>query len=63
MYVALVPYSPPTLKPCSSRANISVIGAAIPTVAYAGANAINSEPRHISITDRVSAALRPLRSA
>ena len=34
-----------------------------PAVAYAGANAINSEPRHISITDSVSAALRPLRSA
>jgi hypothetical protein len=32
-YVALAPYSPPTLSPCSSRASTSSAGAATPIVA------------------------------
>ena len=32
-YVALAPYSPPTLIPCSSRASTSNTGAATPIVA------------------------------
>ncbi len=62
-YVALVPYSPPTLKPCRSRANTSTMGAPTPIVAYPGVSAIINEPAHMSVTDSVSADLRPRRSA
>ena len=35
----------------------------MPTLAYVGAQAIISEPTHISETERVNPDLRPLRSA
>jgi hypothetical protein len=39
------------------------MGAPTPIVANVGAMVISSEPRHISVTESVSAALRPVRSA
>lgn len=45
----------------SREATISS-GAAIPMVAYVGANAINATPRVIKAMVSVSAALRPRRS-
>ena len=62
-YVALAPYSPPTLTPCIMRAITSSAGAAMPMLAYDGVIAISSEPAHISSTDAVSALRRPCRSA
>jgi hypothetical protein len=63
MYVADVPYSPPVAKPCTSRARISTIGAAIPMVACDGTSAITAEHNAISDTLNVSAARLPRRSA
>ncbi len=63
MYVALVPYSPPTEKPCTRRIRISSTSAQTPTCCVVGRSAMAKEPADISVTLRVSAALRPLRSA
>ena len=62
-YVAEVPYSPPSDKPCSSRAATSRIGANAPICAYPGKTAMPREPTPIKVTDSVSDARRPNRSA
>ena len=62
-YVAEVPYSPPSDSPCSSRGATSSTGASAPICAYPGSTAMPSDPAPISVTDSVSAARRPNRSA
>ena len=63
MYVALVPYSPPTDKPCTRRATSSNSGAATPIVAYVGNTATSSDPAHIMITAIIIDTRRPRLSA
>ena len=63
MYVALVPYSPPTEKPWITRMRTSRIRAHRPITSWVGSTAIAKEPADIMVTLSVSAALRPLRSA
>src|SRR4029077_6523723 len=45
------------------RASSNTIGAASPMLAAPGVAAITSDPPHIMVTDKVSAILRPTRSA
>ena len=63
MYVALVPYSPPTESPCSNRAISSNAGAATPTLAYVGSTATINEPAHIMMTAIIIDTRRPRLSA
>src|SRR5688572_25057271 len=63
MYVAVVPYSPPTDKPWNSRATSNSAGAHAPIVAYDGKHAMTSEPAHIISTEITIEVLRPRRSA
>src|ERR1700712_1328540 len=63
MYVAVVPYSPPTDKPWKSRATSNSAGAHAPIDAYVGKHAMASEPAHIINTEITIEFLRPLRSA
>ena len=63
MYVALVPYSPPTDSPRNRRASNSNAGAHVPIVSYPGRQAITSEPTHIMHTEMSMDVLRPFLSA
>ena len=63
MYVALVPYSPPTDKPCTSRATSNKSGAAMPIAEYVGNTATINDPAHISVTAIIIDVRRPCRSA
>jgi hypothetical protein len=63
MYVALVPYSPPTEKPWTRRTRMSSSSAQTPICWVVGRMAIANEPADIMVTLSVRAALRPLRSA
>ena len=63
MYVAVVPYSPPTDRPWNRRHTSSRKGAQAPICAYVGRQAITSEPPHIMVTEMSSERLRPTRSA
>ena len=63
MYVALVPYSPPTDSPWNRRASSNNAGAHVPIVSYPGRQAITSEPTHIMHTEMSMDVLRPFLSA
>ena len=54
-----VVYSPPTDSPCTSRSSTSRIGAARPARSYVGNTPIRKVGTAISMTDIVSASLRP----
>ena len=58
-----MPYSPPTERPCASRATSSSAGARAPTVSYVGSTAIISDPAHINSTEITIDCLRPCLSA